>query len=104
MCGLPPDTRVINGTAPRPRALTAGSDKLPPSIRFHTTFSTEKFFTGECSASWNAFKSPSQKFLPVAYREVIEASLLDIVYFLRRFRSTPVIVSRCMEAGLSSRS
>ena len=37
-------TLVTNGTAPMPRALMAGSDRFPPSILFHTTFSTVKFF------------------------------------------------------------
>ena len=67
-------------------------------------FSIEKFFTGESSASWNAFKSPSQKFRPVGYREVMEASLLDDMYFRRRLRSTSVNVSNWSEPGLSSRS
>ena len=40
-------TRVIHGTAPRPRALIAGILRLPPSILFHTMFSTEKFFAAE---------------------------------------------------------
>ena len=39
-------TRVTKGTEPSPRALSAGSERLPPSIRFHTTCSTLKLRTG----------------------------------------------------------
>ena len=43
VCALPPTTRVIHGTAPKPRALEAGIVTVPPSIRFHTICSVLKF-------------------------------------------------------------
>ena len=52
-------TLVMNGILPIPRALTAGRDRLPPSIRFHTICSTEKFFAGERLPSLYALVLPN---------------------------------------------
>ena len=56
----------MKGTAPSPRALTAGRDKLPPSMRFQTTCSVLKFFAGARLYISYPFMSPTQNDFPTA--------------------------------------
>ena len=72
VCAVLLTTLVVKGTAPSPLALSAGNDRVPPSILFHTMFSVEKLRADDRLYRSYASMSPFQKSVGKSPSDVYE--------------------------------